>query len=241
VRSIEQTFREVVESELALHPDRHAEYHREFAAGRYREGLKALEYLQSRYPDALRGRPKILDVGGGNGGFLLPFAERAQFRCFWIDHQRSDVLEQVVRKTAARVSRIVGDAGALPFASASIDVVLCIETIEHVNARALGREIGRVLRPGGICYLTTPSRVRFLLRRDPHYGIPGLLLLPDAVQRAVFHWIRPGEPYEVEHLFWSVFGIMNTLSGLRLAEVTSSNWAGPLRRFDWDWVIAQKR
>ena len=98
-----------------------------------------------------------------------------------------------------------------------------------------------MLRPGGICYVTTPPRLRFLFGRDPHYGLPGLLLLPDALQRRLFEGLlRRGEPYAVTHTFWSVAGVLRTLPGLELAEVTSKHWAGPLRRFDWDWIVASK-
>ena len=98
-----------------------------------------------------------------------------------------------------------------------------------------------MLRPGGLCYVTTPPRLRFLFRGDPHYGVPGLLLLPGPLQRRVFEgWVARGEAYDVEHIFWTAAGVLGTLPGLELAEITSKNWAGPLRRFDWDWIIARK-
>ncbi|HAI59951.1 MAG TPA: hypothetical protein DCM32_08765 [Xanthomonadaceae bacterium] len=49
------------------------------------------------------------------------------------------------------------DAAALPLATASVDAVVCIETLEHVAAfeRALA-EIARVLKPGGRAFLSMP-------------------------------------------------------------------------------------
>jgi ubiquinone/menaquinone biosynthesis C-methylase UbiE len=55
----------------------------------------------------------------------------------------------------------------LPFADNEFDLVLCVETIEHVRDTQLFlSEIRRVLRPGGTLALTTPlaSRFRVLFR-----------------------------------------------------------------------------
>jgi SAM-dependent methyltransferase len=141
------------------------------------------------------------------------------------------------------VRTVAGRGEELPFADGAFDLVLFAETLEHLDRpRATGREIVRVLRPGGLCYITTPARLRFLFAREPHYAIPGLLLLPDGLQRWLFERVlRPGERYGVTHTFWSVPGVLRTLPGMELAEVTSKNWAGPLRRLDWDWIVARKR
>ena len=52
---------------------------------------------------------------------------------------------------------VLGDAGDLPFRSASADLVLCTEVIEHVTdpVRVLF-EAHRVLRPGGSLILSAP-------------------------------------------------------------------------------------
>ncbi|HSY47947.1 MAG TPA: methyltransferase domain-containing protein [Thermoanaerobaculia bacterium] len=238
--TVHEVFREIVQAELASHPTRHAQHHREFALQRPREGQKALEYLRRRYAGVFTGPVHILDVGGGNGGFLLPFAEQAMVECIWIDRHNSAELSYVAHQTGVGVRRALADATAIPLASQSIDVVLYVETIEHVPALAVGREIARVLRPGGICYMTTPARFRYLFQKDPHYGIPALLVLPDFLQRRASSALRPTEPYEVRHLFWSAWGIARSLPGLRVVEVTSKNWEGFLRRFDWDWLVLKK-
>lgn len=235
--TVEEVFREAVEADLRANG---AVLHRDFALTRYAEGARAAAYLIERYRDHFKRDARIADVGTGNGGFLLPFAERGEFRCCGADFGMSNSLRNVLARTGIELLYALADAERLPFATGSVDVVLCVETMEHVRARVVGREIARILRPGGLCYLTTPARLRFLFARDPHYGIPGLLLLPDAVQAALFRTLRPEEDYEVRHIFWSVAGVMRTLPGLKIREITSKNWAGPLRRIDWDWIVAIK-
>ena len=204
---------------------------------RYRQGEEALRYLRARYPDVLRPGARVLDVGGGNGGFLLPFAE--ELRAIWTDVHWPHELRAVAHRTGVRIACAMGAGERLPLRDGSLDLALCVETIEHVDARATGAEIARVLRPGGLCYITTPARLRFLLRGDPHYGVPALLLLPDALQRSVYAALRR-QPYEVTHVFWSVRGIARNFPGMRVREITSKNWAGALRRLDWDWIVMEK-
>ncbi len=52
---------------------------------------------------------------------------------------------------------VTADIADLPFADGEFDAVLCNQVIEHVpdDAAAL-RELGRVLRPGGVAVVTTP-------------------------------------------------------------------------------------
>lgn len=233
MNDLESVFRAAVEGEIPANA-----YHREFARSRYAEGAKALAYLTKRYPEHFHTHARILDLGGGNGGFLLPFVEQG-FDCLWSDCTFSRTLDAVLRSGGPPLRRVLCDAARLPLAASTIDVVLYVETIEHVDARAVGREIARVLRRSGLCYITTPPRLRFL-GRDPHYGVRGLLMLPDGLQKRMFEHIRPHDSYDVEHVFWSTAGIMRTLPGLELREITSSHFAGPLRRLDWDWLVAVK-
>jgi SAM-dependent methyltransferase len=52
---------------------------------------------------------------------------------------------------------LVADITHLPVRDASVDAIICLATLEHVPHPAeVVREIGRVLKPGGTCYLTTP-------------------------------------------------------------------------------------
>lgn len=57
---------------------------------------------------------------------------------------------------------------ALPFAAGEFELVLCAETIEHVqDVQLLLSEVRRVLRPGGRLALTTPAHRPLIRPPDP--------------------------------------------------------------------------
>lgn len=62
---------------------------------------------------------------------------------------------------------IWGDGQRLPFADKSFDSVICNQVLEHVpEPSLLISEIQRVLRPGGVLFLTTPQT--WGLHHEPH-------------------------------------------------------------------------
>ncbi len=82
---------------------------------------------------------------------------------------------------------VLGDALALPFATASADAILCTEVIEHVTDPAgMLAEFARVLTPGGSVLLTSPFT--WHVHDEPHdywrFTEYGLRLI---FERAGFH------------------------------------------------------
>ena len=112
-----------------------------------------------------------------------------------------------------RFDDLVGLGERLPFADETFDAVLLLDVVEHVKeVRLLLRQAARVLRGGGLLVITTPPRVKFAFRGDPHYKIPGLVLLPSKLQKIVAErWLRRTQDYDVYHLFWSRPGLSRLL------------------------------
>ena len=79
-----------------------------------------------------------------------------------------------------RVYSAAGDGQNLHFSKKSFDAVILQDTLEHVeNPSILLNEIARVLKPGGLAYITTPNRLSVLnILSDPHWQLPILALLP---------------------------------------------------------------
>jgi len=65
---------------------------------------------------------------------------------------------------------IVADIGKLPFADNSIDAVICESVLEHVkDPLAIVSEIKRVLKPGGLVYVTAPFIAGFHSSPNDYY------------------------------------------------------------------------
>jgi SAM-dependent methyltransferase len=96
---------------------------------------------------------RVLNAGAGQG----TFTQRLEQLGF--DVTSTDVSPAAVEVLRARVRGPVHDAElrALPFADESFDAAVLGEVLEHVQDDAGGlREVGRVLRPGGVVAISVP-------------------------------------------------------------------------------------
>ena len=110
---------------------------------------------------ALNGRHSgggaLLDVGCGRGE-LWPFvADR------FSTYAGADVVRYDGFPAEAAFHRIDLDAGRVPLADSAAEVVVAVETIEHLeNPRAFIRELTRLAKPGGWIVTTTPNQLSLL-------------------------------------------------------------------------------
>jgi SAM-dependent methyltransferase len=109
--------------------------------------------VRTRHP----GGGVLADVGCGTGA-LRTVCGGLFDRYIGIDLVRYDELPEEVEFLQADL-----DTGRAPLADGAADVVVSVETIEHVeNPRAFFRELVRLVRPGGWVAVTTPNQLSLL-------------------------------------------------------------------------------
>jgi ubiquinone/menaquinone biosynthesis C-methylase UbiE len=135
---------------------------------------------------------RILDAGCGVGGTSIALRKHGAVVCAM---DRSSARLEQLRAATDDIDVREGDLSSLPFGDASFDAVVLQDVIEHVTdpARVL-HEITRVLRPGGVLYLSTPNRDALPnLVADPHFGLPLVSRKSREQLRSVLRRHRPAD------------------------------------------------
>jgi len=134
-----------------------------------------------------------------------------------------------------------GDATVLPVKDGTFDVVILNHLYEHVDdPGALFREAYRVLRVGGVAYVSAGSRWGII---EPHYRLPFLSWLPRRASDAYLRLSGRGTSYDgVGFLgYANLTGLMRS-AGFGISDVTEralSDLLGPARGRRWQpaWTV----
>ncbi|MBM4265705.1 MAG: methyltransferase domain-containing protein [Deltaproteobacteria bacterium] len=131
---------------------------------------------------------RVFDAGCGNGWVLQKLVERFAVVPFAQDN--SSTLRAIVEASVPGVDFQVGEITAIARASASFDVVLCTDVLEHVDRpEAALAELVRVARPGGSVFLSVPDG-----RRDAGSGHVNFFA-PEGLRRLCASY--PTEPIRI--------------------------------------------
>jgi ubiquinone/menaquinone biosynthesis C-methylase UbiE len=146
-----------------------------------------LHFLGRTDLDGLR----VLDVGASSG-FIADECAAVGGTVIGADIDRPG-LRRASERFAHHVSFVAADGSCLPMPDRSIDLVVLNHIYEHVvDARAVMREIRRVLRDGGIVYLGLGNRLGVM---EPHYRLPFLSWLPPSAADAYVRSTGRAEAY----------------------------------------------
>jgi SAM-dependent methyltransferase len=156
-------------------------------------------------------RGRLIDLACGQGAFSV-WARSQGFDVTAVDAGYDDFC-------AVDIPFLVADLnGRFPFADASVDYVVALEIIEHLeNPFHFLRETARVLAPGGQALLSTPnehnlqSRLAYLL--TGYYGDSRHVLRPDDEKLPMRH-INMTPPAQLEFVWRS--------AGLELVNIEPS-------------------
>lgn len=161
----------------------------------YPRGFLIIETLRKYAPEFRVRGASVLDVGCGDAGALIAFAEEGASAA-GIETFETSLERGRLRATdhGVTVDLKKGAAESIPFPDASFDLVMLDNVLEHVTDRPRTlREIRRVLKPGGLLYMVTPKPFSlYSLWNDPHYDLAGLVLMPRTMQIWYFEKMRGG-------------------------------------------------
>lgn len=132
-------------------------------------------FIQKQLKDFGSNRPfqHILNLGTGEGDYdpmIAPFGKQLT-AC---DINASDIaFAKELNTHLSNINYRVENALELSFADDTFDLITSVDVLEHVGQPALMvKEIGRVLRPGGLCFITFPY-LNFPFTYDPINKIYG--------------------------------------------------------------------
>lgn len=130
----------------------------------------------------LRRLPKgalMLDVGGRKSPYTIGLP--AEVIILDLPREREEqyllnlgvtqsILQQLHRSRSNIKSVILEDMAHCTIPSDSVDVVSCVEVLEHVRiVEPFLQQVQRVLKPGGFFYMTTPNG-DYIRNEPPHYN-----------------------------------------------------------------------
>ena len=123
----------------------------------------------------LEGR-EVLDVGCGFGWFVLVALDAGAARVVGVEPDEADLATARGSFAADRTTFARGSAIDLPFEDARFDTVVCWEVLEHIpkdHERQAFAEFRRVLKPGGVFYMSTPYAAGAVKFTDPAWWLIG--------------------------------------------------------------------
>ncbi len=165
---------------------------------------------------------RVADIGCGAGTQSVMWARDGHQVC-GLDINESLIAlgRDRAAKAGLRIDFKSGSAASLPWASDSIDICLCPELLEHVsNWQACLDEAVRVLRPGGVLYLSTTNK---LCPLQDEFQLTGYSWYPAILKRRYERLAVTTRPELVNHAqypavnWFSFYGLRSQLGmrGLR--------------------------
>jgi SAM-dependent methyltransferase len=219
----------------------------------FEQGAGFVEYLEEHvFPVAGK---RVFDASCAWGGHAAAFAEHGA-RVFAADlnEHSFDDFQAFCRNQRLDIRLAMANCEYIPVRDEQVDVVLALELVEHIESvERFAGEVARILRPGGVCIVSTPARLRSFIEGEPHYGLRGLTVLPLAAQRWVAtRLFGKSYPYPIPRQYAFASSVLRPFDrrGLVGWPVLRGSWAQRIARHPavmrsaaavvWNFIVIQK-
>ncbi len=150
------------------------------------------EHLLEIIPD-LKSR-NVLDLGSGRGKFLVELAQN-NVKSIGLELNREYIQKSAYlakeKNVSIRVDQGVGEK--LPYNDNSFDFINMAEVIEHVDSPdKVMKESFRVLKQGGLIYVSVPNRFGI---KDQHFNLYFINWMPRFLSEIVLTWLKQHKEY----------------------------------------------
>ena len=172
---------------------------------------------------------RCLDIGCSSG-IITSLLGNYFLTAIGIDIDQEALRYAKSRSSSSNVYFLASDSMALPFKDNTIEVVVCNHVYEHVpDASRMMREIYRVLKKEGFCYLSAGNKYMVM---EGHYHLPFLSWIPRRLAHFYLKIAGRGNFYYEEHL--SVRGLRKLVAAFEIHDYTLSIIRDPQRFFATD-------
>lgn len=175
------------------------------------------------------GRPELLDVGGRKSHYTIGLAADVTVTDLPRVSQMQErlhlgITDEMAAETRRRRTNVIAcvydDMTESSLPSASYDLVMAVEVLEHVEKDALFvANASRILRPHGAFLMSTPNG-DFVANTNPdhkrHYRLTNLqaLLMTSFSEVSVWHGVAAGRAHRLGLRAWSLRQPVFTLAGM---------------------------
>jgi SAM-dependent methyltransferase len=219
----------------------------------FNTGRQYASYISKNY-FRLSGKT-VLDLACGWGAHALAFTdEGARVVCSDLTNYRFSDLQYFASTRGIQLVSLRADCQALPFKDNCFDVILALDVVEHIaSVVSFAAAVQRVLRPGGICIITSPPRLNSFIFGEPHWCVRGISLFPLGIQRLIATRVfRRTYPYPITRQYTFVSDLIHPFKevGLKGTPVvvrrldrtfkTRGLFRTAVEEVFWDFVVLRK-
>jgi len=113
---------------------------------------------------------KILDIGSGTGYFKVFFDSRCKEKLNWHGIEIWKERAEFCKHLGYKIKEVNQEKGDLGFEDEYFDIVIASHVIEHIpNPKGIIKEMGRVIKKGGIFIIATPTKFPGIAELDSFY------------------------------------------------------------------------